>query len=484
MHISTPQSRGRFGVARCDITPPVGIYHRMWGAAAHDRAIGVHRPLTGTAMCFRALEGQAIEGDDEQVLVALDHCLLWAGELQSMTTHVCQAADLDPARLVVTFSHTHAAGLMGLEREALPGGELIRPYLDELARHVARIVSEARRNAAPATLSYGFGRCALAAHRDLWDEESQQFVCGFNPAGEADDTVLVVRATADDGRLIATVVNYACHPTTLAWDNTRISPDYPGAMREVIEQATGAPCVFLQGASGELGPREGFVGDTAVADRNGRQLGHAALAALEALPPPGTRFEYAGPVVSGATIGTWAHRPLSETELAANAHWRQRQWTIRLPYRAGLPTREATLAERRDWQERETAARAAGNAVEAAECRSMVERMSRRLVRLAGISGPAFDLPIALWQIGPAMWLAVEGEPYSLLQTELRRRFPDTPLVVSVLSGGARPAYLPPCGLYDTGIYQETIAVLAPGALEAIIEAAAGQIEAWRLGAR
>ena len=49
------------------------------------------------------------------------------------------------------------------------------------------------------------------------------------------------------------MVNYACHPTTLAWENTLISPDFPGAMREVVERATAAPCVFLQGASGDLG---------------------------------------------------------------------------------------------------------------------------------------------------------------------------------------------------------------------------------------
>jgi hypothetical protein len=57
------------------------------------------------------------------------------------------------------------------------------------------------------------------------------------------------------------------------WENTVISPDYVGATREVVKRETGAPCLFLQGASGELGPREGFVGDTAVTDKNGRELG-------------------------------------------------------------------------------------------------------------------------------------------------------------------------------------------------------------------
>jgi hypothetical protein len=483
-HVDFPQSRCRFGVASCDITPPVGIYHRMWGAASHDRATGVHRPLTASALVFRPLKSSCVaEGaEDELVLVALDHCLFWAGEMQAFQRAVCDGADLDPRRLTVTFSHTHAAGLMGWEREHLPGGVYIRPYLDKLARHVAGIVRDARDSAVAATLSYGHGACRLAAHRDFWDEASGQFVCGFNPAGPADDTVLVARATDEAGAILATVVNYACHPTTLAWDNTLISPDYPGAMREVVESATGAPCVFLQGASGDLGPREGFVGDVAVADLNGRWLGYVALAALESLPRPGTRFSYTGPVVSGATIGTWKHLPLDASVATANAAWRLRHWTISLPYRTGLPTREQTLGERDEWRQLESSPREAGNAERAAECRAMVERLDRQLVRLAGLSGDAFEFPITLLQIGPAFWLSVEGEPYNLLQTELRRRFPNHPLVVSVLAGGSRPAYLPPREIYGRGIYQESIAMLAPGCLEEVIRAAGEQIDRWLAG--
>ena len=48
--VDSSQSIGKVGVAQLDITPPIGIYHRMWGAAKHDQATGVHRPLMLTLL--------------------------------------------------------------------------------------------------------------------------------------------------------------------------------------------------------------------------------------------------------------------------------------------------------------------------------------------------------------------------------------------------------------------------------------------------
>jgi hypothetical protein len=177
---------------------------------------------------------------------------------------------------------------------------------------------------------------------------------------------------------LAVLVNYACHPTTLAWENTLISPDFVGALREVVEAETLAACVFLQGASGDLGPREGFVGGPEVADRNGRQLGFAVLSGLMALPPPASRFTYTGPVVSGATIGTWRHEPLGGTELASLARWHIQRGTVDLPYRADLPTVEATAVELQTWQAREGQAHAAGSEQEARDCRATVSLVPGR----------------------------------------------------------------------------------------------------------
>jgi len=461
----------------------VGIYHRMWGAATHDRSTGVHRPLTATVLAMQATAPGDVVGKESpqrQVIVTMDHCLLWGQEMAQLEKYIVEHTDVAPGELVITFSHTHGAGLMGLERSSLPGGDLIAPYLDELARRVTAAIQDALGKLEPAAIVYGAGQCSLATHRDLWDEKTQQVVCGFNPGGPADHTVLVGRVTNAAGKTLATIVNYACHPTTLAWDNTLISPDYVGAMCEVVEGATGAPCLFLQGASGDIGPREGFVGDVAVADRNGRQLGYAALSALEELPPAGTHFEYQGPVISGATIGTWKHLPAPAAELRAQRQWRVRNWRLELPYRPDLATVAETEANLARWQQEEEQARAAGDTIKTRDCRAQVERMTRQHLRLKALpQGPNFPLPVSVAQLGGAIWVAVSGEEYNAFQRELRARFPSVPIVVITLAHGWGPSYLCPKEAYGRGIYQEIVAVLSSGCLEALTAAVGEQIDAW-----
>jgi hypothetical protein len=466
--IDTPQSRCRAGLAHVDITPPVGIYHRLWGAALHDRATGVHRPLRATALWLEALDGTA---EQRQLILALDHCLLDRAEVERIAVACAEATGVQPGQVRVTMSHTHAAGWMSRSRAELPGGDLIGPYLDLLPARCADCARTAAASARPATFVYGSGRCALAAQRDYWDSGAQRYVCGFNPAAVADDTVLVARISADTGT-VGTLVNYACHPTTLAWENSAISPDYVGAMRELIEAHTGAPCLFLQGASGDLGPREGFVGDPAVADRNGRQLGHAALAALESLPPPGTRFRYAGAVVSGAVIGSWRHESLDAAALARHADWRCCSRTVELPYRHDLPTREESERQLAFWQAEEDKARAADDVPRLRDCRARVEQMRRQLVRLSALpSGMTYPYRISVLGLGAALWVLVPGELYQVFQTTIRQRFPRHAVIVATLSGDWQPGYLPTAASYGYGIYQESIAVVAPGSLEVLIEA-------------
>jgi hypothetical protein len=467
--VETPQSRVRAAAARADITPPVGIYHRMWGAALHDRATGVHRPLEATLLWLSPHNGSA---RDARIIVSLDHCILDSSDMQNLRGAVAEASGLPAAQIHIALTHTHGSGWMSRSRSHLPGGELIGPYLDRLALTLAELARSAQPRLESATIVYGVGRCALAAHRDYLDTERQAYVCGFNPAGPADDTLVVGRVTSDRGETLATIVNYACHPTTLAWENTLISPDWIGAMRQTVESQAGGVCLFLQGASGDLGPREGFVGDTRVADRNGEQVGHAALATLAALPAAGTEFVYRGPVVSGATLGMWQHQPSGAERLASQAAWRWESLTVELPYRHDLPTIEATTAEREHWLAEEAASRAAGDQDRLRTARAQVEQRSRQLARLGAlVPGRTWPLPVEIGLVGDAVWVLVPGELYQVMQVTLRQRLAPRVVLVSTVTNDWQPGYIPPAGSYGYGIYQEIIAATAPGALEILIEA-------------
>jgi hypothetical protein len=184
-------------------------------------------------------------------------------------------------------------------------------------------------------------------------------------------------------------------------------------------------------------------------------------------------------VVSGATLGTWKHVPLSSEDLAGKAAWNLTRWHEPLKYRPGQPTVVQAQAELAQFQADEATARAAGDEARAAECRAMAERRNRLLTRLQQLpAGDAYPLQVALWRVGDAIWVGVQGESYSLLQTELRRRFPDRFIIVASIAADWGASYLPPRDLYDSGIYQETIAIVAAGSLEQLIESIARHIQA------
>ena len=109
---------GLLGVARRDTTPPDGIYARMWGAATHDLATGVHRPLDDRA---RPAGGRW----RPRLLVALDIALLGdlggASDAERVLTPVREELGLEPGELLVNCSHTHAAPWAALSRSHNPG---------------------------------------------------------------------------------------------------------------------------------------------------------------------------------------------------------------------------------------------------------------------------------------------------------------------------------------------------------------------------
>ena len=100
LNFSHPSFRGWIGVARHDITPPVGIYARNWGAAQHDVAEGIHRPLEAAVMTIQEEPGAV-----PLVLVTVD--LGWWQDLDDewhVRGGLLENLNLEPERLMICAS--------------------------------------------------------------------------------------------------------------------------------------------------------------------------------------------------------------------------------------------------------------------------------------------------------------------------------------------------------------------------------------------
>jgi hypothetical protein len=444
---------GMIGVARRDITPGLDVRVRCWGPARHDLATGVHRRLTLTALALSA------PGSEPLLLVSADLMAFARGvDEWRIRGRILEELGLHPARVAFHLVHTHAGPSLNAGEPERPGGDKVAGYLDALAGQAVAAGREALAGRRPATLEWVSGRCGLASNRDL--VEGGRSLVGFNPRGDADDTVLVGRVTDEDGAALATVVNYACHPTTLAWQNQLISPDYVGAAREVVEAATGgAPCLFLQGASGELAPREQYVGDVELADRHGRELGHAALSALSGMLAPRTRLFFEGIVESGAPLAIWAPVATARSdELDAATS------SLTLPLQP-LPTMD-DLARR--WS--------------GIDPRSLDERLARaQALRAPYGDASTIEYPVWTWRIGDSYLVAHPGEAYSILQRRLREDRPGAAIVVMNLTNGPGFFYLPTADAYDHHAYSSWQTLVDRGALEALLAEASSALD--QLGA-
>jgi hypothetical protein len=218
------------------------------------------------------------------------------------------------------------------------------------------------------------------------------------------------------------------------------------------------------------------VGDTAVADANGRQLGLAALSTLESMGPPAADFAYQGPVISGATLGPWRYAPFTAEREEAVTHFAGGVYAVDLPMKP-KPTAEGLRAEHAAWLAKQHEADQAGDAIAARDYGARAERAWRWLARVASIpEGDAYPFHYSVYRFGDAFWVTVGGEPYNLLQTELRRRFPDQTILVSPIAGEHGAAYLLAADSYGKGLYQEEPSILAKGCLELLIESISQQI--------
>jgi hypothetical protein len=437
-----PMSSLRCGIAQREFTPKVGIASGIWGAAKKTRSESIHIGLFLTVIAREDNSGQ------RSFIVGIDLCVLGCVECaHDMLDRIAAGIGVSRDQVLFSSSHTHAVPLPCIHRSLKKdGAELIPEFRESIIAKTIEACLDAASKIDDVDITWGYGHCDLAVNRDLPCGEKE--VVAFNPDIIADDTLTVGRVSNSDGKIIATIANYACHPTTLAWDNLAISPDYIGMARKLVEEETGAPMLFLQGASGELSPRNQYSGETALADKNGEILGHAILSTLKTMQSPGHGLKWDGIVESGALLGEW-----HEERVKGSAETKE--------FRIEVPVRVKELKSieqlREEW---------AGIDPDALE-----ERITRATrLRIGYESNAEVTHPVWIWKWGEAIFVAQPGEAYSYIQTELRARNPEKIIFVVNLTNAPGLFYLPITSAYRAPAYQAWQTLLAPGCIETVTD--------------
>ena len=444
------------GVGRTDITPPLGIAHAGWGAQTHQRAEAVDMPFFCTAFV-------AAKGDLEVAIVDLD--LIWLmPELDSAVREaISTRCSIDPNNIRISYTHTHSGPIIDFTWMT-EGDELIPPYVAELPQKVAETVYRARNDMRPARVGAGSGECANNVNRRMTNSEGNIF-CGRNWDGYVDREVLVIAVDDLDEKPLATIVNYACHGTTIGPPNRSLTPDFPGPMRKTVERNIGGLCLFLQGATGNIGPVNGFSDDVNVYRRAGHRLGiEAARVRLDIDPVP-RKEELVRILPSGAELGIYEDKPAGEPDsslavLNANLELPVREYPPVGEAQAEFDTRKAALVEARKTGDQSKIAQAAWPARRA--------ELALHHARLFG--GGKVDLWIQAMRLGSVALVAMPLEPFGEIGAAVKQSSPAAYTAFSGYSNGYF-GYMPTADAYPKGGYEVTTSPYQPDAATRLAEA-------------
>jgi len=223
----------KVGVAQASITPGNTAY--IAGGDKNRRFSGVHDSLYVKVIVVANAKNHV-------AMVSFD-CI---GMLYPTLLEIRKAIALkippsvfNPKHIVMSSTHTHSGpDVVGIWGPDLMTSGVDSAYMVRVVRTAADAIVTAWNNRQDAKMVYaetGFG---------------QDWVYNISDSLNLDRSLSVLQFLSRKGKSIATLTNFACHPTILDGANALVSSDYPGAMYKQLDQNIGGINIFLNGAIG------------------------------------------------------------------------------------------------------------------------------------------------------------------------------------------------------------------------------------------
>ncbi|TAK59371.1 MAG: hypothetical protein EPO22_10255 [Dehalococcoidia bacterium] len=232
-----------------------GVYLGGFGSYRQRRATAVHDEPQCRALCIR-------DGANAFALAALDLVGAAGPLLASIREDAARLTGLAPSNVIIACTHSHASPDM----QGLWGGTG-RAYETHVAHRAATTIWQADQAMAPVT-----ARAATTALGGV--------VRNRRGWSETDETLTSVRFTSSGGAPVATLVNYACHPTASGSANVEVSRDWCGVAADEVERELGGVAIYVNGAVGDVNPA--VDGNFDAAESLGHAVARAAIGSLDA----------------------------------------------------------------------------------------------------------------------------------------------------------------------------------------------------------
>jgi len=258
------------GIAKANITPPVGMLMSGYGARKTP-AIGIHDDLYLVALYLN-------DGTTEAALITID-LIDTDPKGTARIRKACANISGIPAKSVfVACSHTHGGPQTGIYGDD-KGDDLKKSYTNTVIHKAAGALAEAKKNAVPVSVGHGRQDCYIAANRRERRPDGN-IILGYNPEGPIAPYTDVIRFDRlDTKQPMAIIFSYASHGTNMGGDNLLYTADYPGPAKKLVEQIipTAIPS-FVAACSADINPYPR--GTFELGERHGKRLGCAAAQAV------------------------------------------------------------------------------------------------------------------------------------------------------------------------------------------------------------
>lgn len=259
-----PAERLLAGAAEAIINPPNESF--LAGYDQNRRSTGVHDNLYVKAVVI-ANRVNAI------ALVTIDCIGLPYPVLQQirdavelkLPEHVFNAG-----HIIVSSTHTHSGpDVIGIWGRDMMHTGTDSTYLRFLVKTTAEVIEKAWKRRQTAVAKY-----ADTIFGEGWVEN-------VSDSAEIDRTVSIVQFTTSGGKNIATLTNFACHPTFLGREHTLVSADFPSGFYKQMKKNAGGINLYVQGAIGGWVQPEKVARTFEEAENRGAALAAAVTVALK-----------------------------------------------------------------------------------------------------------------------------------------------------------------------------------------------------------